>query len=223
MASSRTSVRGKPLSVVGLDLAGAPGRPTGFCLLRGLRAETRDLFADEEILAAVAGARPDLVAIDAPLHLPPGRSSIHERNDSHYRPCDVELRRRRIPFFPITLGPMRTLTERGMRLRDELDRRGFRTVEMYPGGAQDVWRIPRAGRDRKGLRRGLLKLGLRGLSPGSSNHELDAATGALVGRLFLQGRAEILGDFETGAIILPRPAPPWRRPTPRPHRQSDRD
>ena len=197
-------MRGKALVVVGLDLAGAPGRPTGFCLLRGLKAETRDMFADEEILAAVGEAAPELVAIDAPLHLPPGRSSIEERNGAHYRPCDLELRRRRIPFFPITLGPMRGLTVRGMRLRDELARRGFRTVEMYPGGAQDVWGVPRARRDRTGLRRGLARLGVRGLRAAASDHELDAAAGALVGRLFLQGRAEVLGDFETGAIILPR-------------------
>lgn len=198
-------MRGKPLTVVGLDLAGAPGRPTGFCFLRGLDAETRDLFSDAEILAAVAAAAPDLVTIDAPLHLPPGRASIHERNDCHYRSCDLELRRRKIPFFPITLGPMRVLTVRGMRLREELERRGHRTVEMYPGGAQDVWGIPRARRDRRGLRRGLGRLGIRGLRTDASDHELDAATGALVGRLFLQGRAEVLGDFRTGAILLPRP------------------
>ncbi len=197
-------MRGKALVVVGLDLAGAPGRPTGFCLLRGLRAETRDLFGDEEILAAAGEAAPDLVAIDAPLHLPPGRSSIEDRNGAHYRPCDLELRRRRIPFFPITLGPMRGLTVRGMRLRDELEWRGFRTVEMYPGGAQDVWGVPRARRDRAGLKRGLARLGITNLRARASDHELDAATGALVGRLFLQGRAEVLGDFGTGAIILPR-------------------
>jgi uncharacterized protein len=201
---SRTSVRGRPFIVVGLDLAGVPGRPTGFCLLRGLEARTKDLFSDAEILDACAAAGPDLVAIDAPLHLPPGRSSIHDRNDSHYRPCDLELRRRKIPFFPITLGPMRGLTERGMRLRTALEGRKIRTVEMYPGGAQDTWRIPRARRDRKGLRRGLAQLGLRGLRTGASDHELDAATGALVGRLYLQGRAEVLGDFETGAILMPR-------------------
>jgi predicted nuclease with RNAse H fold len=198
-----TPRRGKITFVAGLDLAGVPGRPTGLCFLRGLAAETRILGPDEEIVAVLAGAAPDLVAIDAPLSLPPGRSSIHERNGSHYRLCDLELRRRKIPFFPITLGPMRGLTERGMRLRRELEKRGLRTVEMYPGGAQDVWGIPRARRDQTGLRRGLAGLGLRGLRADCSDHELDAATGALVGRLFLQGRAEVFGDFESGAIIMP--------------------
>jgi len=96
--------------VVGLDLAGSPQRPTGACRLSGGRVATTILFSDVEILAYVAAARPALVTIDAPLHLPPGRSSIHDRNAVHYRPCDLELRARGIPFFPITLGPMRTLT-----------------------------------------------------------------------------------------------------------------
>jgi len=197
------SMSRKKLIVVGLDLAGSPKRPTGFCLLRGSEAETSDLFADEEILDAVRSSAPALVAIDAPLNLPPGRTSIHERNDSHYRACDLELRRRRIPFFPITLGPMRSLTERGIRLRGEIESAGIRTIEMYPGGAQDVWGIPRARRDRAGLRRGLGRLGLKGLRKDASDHELDAATGALVGRDFLDGRAEVYGNFEEGAIVMP--------------------
>lgn len=198
---------GKNHIVVGLDLAGSPKRPTGFCLLRGTAVESRDLFSDDEILEAVRRAAPALVAIDAPLNLPPGRTSIHERNDSHYRVCDLELRRRGIPFFPITLGPMRSLTERGIGLRREIEAMGIRVVEMYPGGAQDVWRIPRARRDHAGLRRGLGRLGLKGLRRGASDHELDAATGALVGRDFLAGRAEVYGDFEAGAIVMPAARP----------------
>ena len=198
-------------TVVGLDLAGSPKRPTGFCLLCGASVETRDLYADDEILAAVRDAAPALVAIDAPLSLPPGRTSIHERNGAHYRACDLELRRRKIPFFPITLGPMRSLTERGIALRGKIEAMGVRVVEMYPGGAQDVWRVPRAGRDRQGLRRGLRKLGLTGLRRGASDHELDAATGALVGRDLLAGRAEIYGNFEEGAIVMPAPGTPVRK------------
>jgi len=191
------------LVVLGLDLAGSPRRPTGFCVLRALEAETRLLFGDAEIIEAAARVRPGLIVIDAPLNLPPGRKSFEDRNGEHYRPCDRELRARGIPFFPITLGPMRALTLRGIALKRRLERRGFRVLEMYPGGAQDVWGIPRAKRDAAGLFRGLERLGLRGLSPKLSDHELDAATGALVGRLFLQGKAGFYGDLKTGAILMP--------------------
>ena len=190
-------------TVAGIDLAGVPHRPTGWCTLKGLKARTGLLYSDEEILSRVREDKPDLVAIDAPLTLPPGRKSIKERTDSHFRACDEELRRRKIPFFPITLGPMRSLTERGIRLRKTLEKEGFRIVEIYPGGAQDVWRIPRARNDLFELRRGLARLGIRGLKTESTDHELDAVTGALVGLFFLQEKAEVYGDFKSGAIIMP--------------------
>jgi predicted nuclease with RNAse H fold len=194
----------KRLTVVGLDLGGVEHRPTGVCLLRGWTASTMLLYGDDEIMDFVRRARPSVVAIDAPLNLPPGRKSMADRNGAHYRPCDLELRRRKIPFFPITLGPMRQLTERGIRLKRRLEGEGFRPVEIYPGGTQDLWGLPRARRDLPRLRRGLMRLGIRALGRRASDHELDAATGALVGRLFLLGKAEILGDFRTGAIIMPR-------------------
>jgi predicted nuclease with RNAse H fold len=196
----------KKLKVAGIDLAGVLHRPTGWCLLEGLRAETALLYSDEEILSCVENGRPDLVAIDAPLHLPPGRKSIDERTNSHLRVCDEELKRRKIPFFPITLGPMRALTKRGIKLRKNLELKNFRVVEIYPGGAQDVLSIPRVKHDLHGLRQGLVRLGIEGLKTNSSGHELDAVTGALAGRLFLQGKAEVYGDFEHGAIVMPRPA-----------------
>ena len=193
----------KNFLVAGVDLAGVPHRPTGMCILKGLRAETSLLYSDEDILSCIQKEKPDLVAIDAPLTLPPGRRSIDERTGSHFRPCDEELRRRKIPFFPITLGPMRGLTKRGIRLRSFLEADGFRVFEVYPGGAQDIWSIPRVKRSLSGLREGLRKLGISGLKKESSDHELDAATGALVGLLYLQGKAEVYGDFTHGAILMP--------------------
>jgi predicted nuclease with RNAse H fold len=190
-------------NIVGIDLAGVAHRPTGICLLRGLSAETAILFSDEEILSYVRESRPVLAAIDAPLTLPPGRKTIEEKGDSHFRPCDVELRRRKIPFFPITLGPMRKLTSRGIRLQSLIKAEGVRVIEIYPGGAQDIWGIPRAKRNLYELKRGLSRLGIVGLKKEISAHELDAASGAYVGYLFLQGKAEIYGDFSTGAIVMP--------------------
>jgi len=78
-----------------------------------------------------------------------------------------------------------------------LEADGFRVVEVYPGGAQDIWSIPRVKHSLSGLREGLIKLGISGLMKETSGHELDAATGALVGRFFLQGKAEVYGDFKS--------------------------
>ncbi len=158
---------------------------------------------DAEILALVDASAPELVVIDAPLRLPPGRRSLDDRNGEHFRPCDRELLRRGIKFFPITLGPMRMLTERGIRLRKRLERIGIPSLEMYPGGAQDVWRIRRKQYGLERLRTGLRKLGIAGITRDMTHDELDAATGAYVGILYLQGRAELIGDERTGGILLP--------------------
>ena len=191
----------KPFVVLGIDLAGSPRRPTGLCLLRGLRAQTHVAFKDEDILNQVRQTRPDLVPIDAPLSLPKGRRTIADRQGGHFRDCDLELRRRGIRFFPVTLGPMRMLTERGLELQAKIRGMGYRVIECYPGAAQDVWGIPRQHRDRKELLAGLKKLGVRGLTNVATSDELDAATAALVGQWVLSGRGEMLGG--EGGICIP--------------------
>ena len=190
----------KPLVVVGIDLAGSVRRPTGICILRGLRAETHLAFGDGQVLQWVSQARPDLVPIDAPLSLPEGRATIHDRSGGHFRGCDYELKRRGIRFFPITLGPMRMLTERGMALKVKIEAMGYRAVECYPGAAQDLWGIPRQHKDRAGLLAGLRDLGVKGLPEDLTGDELDAVTAALVGRWFLQKRGEMIGGDEGIAI-----------------------
>jgi len=188
--------------VVGIDLAGSPRRPTGICMLRGLKAETHIAFSDEEIMDLVLQSLPDLVPIDAPLTLPAGRRTIHDRSGAHFRECDLALRKRGIKFFPVTLGPMRMLTERGMILKKKIRAAGCRVVECYPGAAQDVWGIPRQRHDLAGLAEGLKKLGVKGLRAGMTGDELDAVTAALVGRWFLIGKGEMLGGDK--GIVLPR-------------------
>ncbi|UCD51262.1 MAG: hypothetical protein JSW27_01260, partial [Phycisphaerales bacterium] len=121
---------------------------------------------------------------------------------AHLRECDRGLQRRKIRFFPITLGPMRMLTERGLTLKAKIETMGYQVVECYPGAAQDIWQIPRQHRDRDGLLRGLEELGVRGLTTEMTGDELDAVTAALVGRWFLAGRGEMLGG--TNGILIPK-------------------
>ncbi len=166
-----------------------------------MTARTQIAFTDDEILNSIVQAQPKIVPIDAPLSLPGGRKTIHDSSGEHFRDCDLELRNRGIRFFPVTLGPMRMLTERGIALKAKIEEMGYRAVECYPGGAQDVWGIPRQHHDLQGLRRGLEDLGVRGLTGAMTGDELDAVTAALVGRRFLLGKGETLGG--KGGIIMP--------------------
>ena len=109
------------MSIVGLDLAGVETRPTGFCILENMNAMTFVVYKDEEMIKKIQETKPKIVAVDAPLSLPAGRKSIDERTGTHLRECEKELLRRRIRFFPVTLGPMRKLTFRGIKLRKILE------------------------------------------------------------------------------------------------------
>jgi predicted nuclease with RNAse H fold len=130
------------MAIVGLDLAGVENRPTDFCLLTGMTAETRLVYTDTEILEKTAQSNPRVVAIDAPLCLPPGRKSIEEKTSTHLRESDRALLKMGIKPFPITLGPMRKLTVRGIHLKNILETQNFTVIEAYPGDAQDVLGIP---------------------------------------------------------------------------------
>ena len=187
--------------IVGLDLAGVKTRPSGLCILEKMKVETMLLYSDEEIIQKIEELRPKIITIDAPLSLPPGRKSIEEKTNIHLRECDKELLKRGIKFFPITLGPMRKLTTRGIRLKKILEDKEFKVIEVYPGGAQDVWNIPRKQRGLEKLMNGLKKMGIQGLKKDMNNHELDAVTCALTGKYYLDGKAEVLGTINNGIVI----------------------
>jgi predicted RNase H-like nuclease len=88
----------------------------------------------------------------------------------------------------------------------QLERVGLKVIEVFPGGAQDLLRIPRVQEDAEKLRMGLIELGLKGdvLKSGLSNHELDAITCALIGKYYLDGNYRALGDPDEIQIIMPK-------------------
>jgi len=188
---------------IGIDLAGVAACPTGFCILNEFKAETNILYIDEDIIKKTVEYNPALVAIDAPLWLPLGRKSLEEKDTNHLRDSDRELLKKGIRLFPPTLGPMRKLTARGIILRETLENFGFKVIEAYPGGAQDIWSIPRKHAGARQLRAGLEKIGLKGLTLQMSHHELDAATIAFVAKLHLEGETVIYGNPEQG-IVMPK-------------------
>jgi predicted nuclease with RNAse H fold len=107
-----------------------------------MHAQTFLAYTDKELLNIAQENQPEVVAIDAPLSLPLGRKTLDDRTGAHFRESDRALMRRGIKFFPMTLGPMRKLSMRGIALRKSLEAMGLKAIEAYPGGAQDVLGIP---------------------------------------------------------------------------------
>ncbi len=193
------------MKVIGIDLAGTENRPTGFCIMNDkMNVITKILYKDREIIKNIIEEKPKIIAIDAPLSLPKGRKSLEQKSNIHLRECDKELLRNKIKFFPITLGPMRKLTKRGIRLKKILNKKGFEVIEVYPGGAQDLLKIPRKSKSIEGLRKGLEMLGIKGLSENMTDHELDAVTSAFVAKLYLEKKYIAYGDNDEGVIIMPK-------------------
>ena len=197
------------MKFIGIDLAGSPTRPTGFCLADSkMRVECKLLYTDKEILEAVKLAPAKIVAIDAPLALPKGRHCLNEhcRGRAHFRTCDRVLSRMRIRGFPITIGPMRMLTTRGIRLSKRLRQLRVEAIETFPGAAQDILGIP-----RKQVSLVELQRALAGLCTGDvverklTGDELDAIKCALVARDYAAGSYLAIGDPSEILMIVPRP------------------
>lgn len=200
------SEEGVNIRVVGIDLAGSENQITGLCFMdESLNTKTKALHKDEEIIAETERFDPDVISIDAPLCLPKGRKSLEKKGPPHLRVCDRELLKMKIKFFPITLGPMRKLTERGMRLRKHFEGRGIEVIETYPGAAQDLLKIPRKNKGIEKLKDGLEKVGLKKLNDNMTDDELDAVTCALVGKMYLENNYLAIGNPEEILMILPKP------------------
>ena len=196
------------MNTLGLDLAGSVRRPTGACVMnQDLKVRCSVLHSDGEIVSLARLSRPKVIAIDAPLALPIGRHCLgeHCRGRQHFRACDIALRHMGIKFFPITLGPMRALTKRGMRLRKCFEHLGFEVIETYPGAAQDLLGIKRKQHGLNLLQGSLKKLGCAGDIDARSltGDELDAVSCALVAWDYHKRNYLAIGNPSEIMMILP--------------------
>jgi len=190
---------------VGIDLAGVKTRQTGFAILDGMEAKTKVFYSDRAIIKAVEKSnvgsfswnKCSVVSIDAPLSNP-----LHGR----MRVCERNLLKMGIKVFPCLFTQMAKLTERGIKLAQSLRKMGYLVIESYPGSAQDILGIPRKGKSLKALQEGLVKYGITGdvTKYGVTDHELDAITSAIVGKLYLEGKTIALGNEKEGLMIIPK-------------------
>ncbi|MEM4332462.1 MAG: DUF429 domain-containing protein [Candidatus Micrarchaeia archaeon] len=189
-------------TIIGIDLAGSEKRDSGLAIMRkNVFIHVGIVHTDNEILKIIKEAKPKLVAIDAPLTLPKGRKSINQKNDVHFRECDIQLRERGIRFFPITLGPMRMLTKRGIKLKKQIEKQRRRVIEVFPGASYDIWNVERKN---KGKILGLFKkMGFKFVKRVYTQDEIDAMCCAITGLFALKKKATSLNGKD-GCIFIPK-------------------
>ena len=204
---------------LGIDLTSAEAKPSA-CL--GLDRELHliysgFLFQDSDILEVVTRHGFEVVAIDAPISLPAGLCCLEESCSCQPqagvkgRSCERELARLGIPcYFTTKKSIIKAMIYRGIRLKTELESMGYEVIEVYPYASKvRLWGKPIPPKPKPtGL--SFLKQHISRLLPniapyvdGFNHHLCDAAIAAYTAYLHNQGKTELCGEPEEGAICLP--------------------
>lgn len=180
------------MKVAGIDLAGSPKNPTGYCLLTvsgsKKNIETKILHSDEEILAKLDADRPSLVAVDAPL-------TFEGRN----RECDRLLKE--YGALPPTLPGMSVLAKRGTELAKRLSS-SFQIIEVYATASAKILGVYH--KDEFRFQKNVMSLDLDGdvNTRFLSRDELDAILAAITAYLHAEGQTKPVGGGD-GVIVIP--------------------
>lgn len=184
----------KAVRVAGIDLAGSEKNDTGFCLLVDeggkKRVNTCLLKGDSDILLQCKLARPDIVAIDAPLT---------RANNAYMRLADEELKQ--YGALPQNLRGMTYLVDRGVKLGAEL-KKEFKVIEVYNTATAKI--LGFYDKDDSAMQKRLAAMLEGDLKQRMlKRDELDAISSALAGFLYAQGKTAQVGDDE-GKIVIPK-------------------
>ncbi|MHA1581037.1 MAG: DUF429 domain-containing protein [Candidatus Baldrarchaeia archaeon] len=187
--------KNKDYRVVGIDLAGAENRETGWALLQDYNVKVLTLYSNEEILRKTLEVRPLIVAIDAPLTLP---------KKGKMRLADKEIKKLGCAVLPPLFPGMKMLTLRGIYLASKIQESGIKVIEVHPTSSRKILGLPVA-KDVEKIRFSLLKLGIKGdiEEKKLTIHELDAIVAAFTAKLHIRGQTAKVGNEEEGYIIIP--------------------
>ena len=204
---------------LGIDLTSAETKPSA-CL--GLDRERHLIYSgflhqDWDILRVVSRHGFEVVAIDAPLSLPQGLCCLEEgcscqpQAGVKGRSCEQALAKQGIGLFRTTKKSIiKAMVYRGIRLKTELQSMGYEVIEVYPYATKvRLWGKPIPPK-QKPIGLAFLKQHISYLLPNiatyvsSFNHDVcDAAIAAYTAYLHYQGKTELCGEPEEGAICLP--------------------
>ncbi len=180
------------MTCVGIDLAGKKKNPTGFSVLEDRKINFGILKEDEEIIEKCKTKKPEIIAIDSPLNF---------SKENGFRDCDLELIERGYRVLPPDFGGMKSLTERGIKLAEELRELDFEVLEIHPLTSGLILF------DTKSRDKWISILSERGweVETDANEHEIDSVVAGLTGYLYLRGETKRIGGEE--GIIIPEERP----------------
>ncbi len=189
-------------AVAGIDLAAKEQNNTGVCIL-STRASLKLVRGDEALIWEIKNAKPEVVAIDAPLTLPKGRCCLKQdckcrTQGANLRLADKELISRGYRVFPPAFAWMKNLTERGVRLSRLLGRYSYRVIEVHPRTSLLALKWKEADVYEYLKREGYGEVKTK------NKHEFDALICAITALLYLKGETIQVGSMEEGQIVVPR-------------------
>jgi predicted nuclease with RNAse H fold len=228
----------RDLLVAGIDLSGRTTGTTALAWMTGQQTCERPVLdrpvaveglrgagGDRRIVSLVVDARPDVVAIDAPLHLP--HAVICRDEDCKrcfppggaYPSYTTRMLERKEQWSPPTIRPpmpmvmVAGIAFRAIFLKRLLEREGIRVIETWPAGVlRRMQGAPGRASPLDATTRARLLLGcVDDLSqqlqrPDQSLDALDAVAAALAAWAYAIGSfqsIEVDGWLDEGAIVLP--------------------
>lgn len=184
------------MNTVGIDLAGLPKNNTGFCSLEDKKTTAKTLKKDEEIIREVEKFNPEIIGLDGPLSKP---------KKGKLRECDQDLKRHgALP--PLMSHGMKKLTERAIKISEELENKGYKVKEVLPSASANILGLKREKGKEKELQKQMIKLELKGTLEKRmlSIDELDSILASLTMKLHLDGKTREIGNSDEGVIIIPK-------------------
>lgn len=173
----------------GIDLAGSPKRPTGFCFISFKKIQVMALYTDSEIVENILKASPQIIAIDAPLTLK--RIS---------RVCDKNLKK--YGALPLSLKGMQILAKRGFRLAEHFRKLNFEIIEVFPTATAKILGI--YNKDARILQKNLESIDKKfKWQRALSKAELDAVLASITAKMYFENSYDVIGNTD-GIIIVPK-------------------
>lgn len=206
-------------SVIGIDLTGNEAKPSGWAVLSGNYAVTKQICSDEELIYESMKYYPKVVSIDSPLSYPEGRDCTDPNCDCKKygitRYCERLLSSFGIGVYPCLIPSMVNLTNRGILLAKKFRDLGVEVIESYPGVAQDILSIRRKQKGIDHLKNSYKNFGITGeyiKAIKISHDELDAISSALVGLFYINDQFVALGNEKENYLIVPSVATTPKKP-----------